>query len=151
MIETFEGHNRFVVPTLLAAAVVPLALLLLVVGARSPYTHMNLAPGFDPNYTRTDQGVVGPPEMYHGDSLAVPPASDLVDLGHELFVAKGCASCHGLDGRGGIVGPPVAGTNARELKVKAQVGPGGMPAFAPGALSDEDLKAIAAYLAAMSK
>jgi mono/diheme cytochrome c family protein len=151
MIETFEDRSRFVVPTLLAAVVGPLALLLLVVGARSPYTHMNLAPGFDPNYTRTDQSVVAPPALFSGMMSSVPLASNPVERGRQLFVTKDCASCHGLDGRGGIVGPPVAGTIADDLRVKTQVGPGGMPAFAPGALSDEDLNAIAAYLAATSK
>jgi cytochrome c553 len=151
MIETLEDHSRFVVPMLLAIVVVPLALLLLVVGARSPNTHMNLAPGFDPNYTRTDQSIVDPPVPFSGMMSAVPLASDPVERGHQLFVTNDCASCHGLDGRGGIVGPPIAGTNAHDLRVKTQVGPGGMPAFAPGALSDPDLTAIAAYLAAMSK
>ena len=78
-------------------------------------------------------------------------ASDPVELGKQLFVVDGCAACHGLDGRGGIIGPSIVGTKADKLRVKTQVGPQGMPAYAPGALTDADLAAIAAYLDAMSK
>jgi mono/diheme cytochrome c family protein len=39
----------------------------------------------------------------------------------------------------------------KPLRQKTQKGPGGMPAYAPDALSDDDLNAIAAYLKAMGK
>jgi mono/diheme cytochrome c family protein len=95
--------------------------------------------------------VVGPPVPFGAGELAVPRASDPVQLGKQLFVVDGCASCHGLDGRGGIAAPSVVGTKAEKLRVKTQVGPQGMPAYAPGALTDADLAAMAAYLDAMSK
>lgn len=66
-------------------------------------------------------------------------------------MAEDCAACHGLDGRGGIIGPSIVGASADKLRSKTQVGPRGMPAYAPGALTDADLAAIAAYLNAMSK
>ncbi len=151
MIDALERNSQFVVPTILALVVLPLALTLLIVGARSPYTHANLTPGYDAGYTRTDQAVAGQEEPFTGMMSAVPLAADPVERGRQLFVVKECASCHGLDGRGGIVGPPIAGTEADDLRDKTQVGPGGMPAFAPDALSDADLNAIAAYLAAKSQ
>jgi mono/diheme cytochrome c family protein len=151
MIDALERRSHLVVPTLLALVVVPLALTLMIIGARSPYTHANLAAGYDPSYSRTDQALVGTPVPFEGMMSAGPLATDPVERGRQLFVVKDCASCHGLDGRGGIVGPPIAGTSAHDLRVKTRVGPGGMPAFAANALSDDDLKAIAAYLQAMSQ
>lgn len=138
-------------PLFIGTAVLLIALTLLTIVARSPYTHSNLNPGFDPGYTRTEQMVVGPPVPFMAGELAVPRAGDPVELGRQLFVVDDCAACHGLDGRGGILAPSIVGTKLEKLRVKTQVGPQGMPAYAPGALSDQDLMAIAAYLEAQSK
>jgi mono/diheme cytochrome c family protein len=143
--------RNMLLPLFIGTAVLLIALTLLTIVARSPYTHSNLNAGFDPGYTRTEQMVVGPPVPFGAGELAVPRASDPVELGKQLFVVDGCAACHGLDGRGGIIAPSIVGTKADKLRVKTQVGPGGMPPYAPGALTDQDLAAIAAYLDAMSK
>lgn len=37
------------------------------------------------------------------DDLPPPTASDLVEIGSYLYVAKGCVTCHGPEGQGGIV------------------------------------------------
>jgi mono/diheme cytochrome c family protein len=105
----------------------------------------------DPRYTRSEQIVVGASMPFGAGRLARPPASDPVQLGKQLFIADNCASCHGLDGRGGIVGPSILGTKAKKLRTMTNVGPKGMPAYAAGALSDEDLAAIAAYLNSIGK
>lgn len=147
-----EGANRnLILPAFIGTAVLLIALTLLTLVARGPYTHSNLNPGFDPGYTRTEQIVLGTPIPLPGAPLAVPPANDPVQLGKQLFAAEGCAACHGLDGRGGVIGPSIVGTTADKLRTKTQVGPQGMPAYAPGALTDADLAAIAAYLGAMGK
>jgi mono/diheme cytochrome c family protein len=138
-------------PAFIGTAVLLIAVTLLTIVVRSPYTHSNLNAGFDLGYTRTEQMVVGPPVPFGAGELAVPRASDPVVLGKQLFVVDGCAACHGMDGRGGIIAPSILGTTAEKLRVKTQVGPQGMPAYAPGALMDEDLAAIAAYLDAMNK
>ncbi len=143
-------RNMFL-PAFISAAVLGLALTLLTITMRGPYTHANLDTSFDPAYRRTEQDVVGSPVPLMGHGLAVPRASDPVALGKQLFVSNGCASCHGLDGRGGIIGPSIVGAKAEKLRVKTQVGPKGMPAYAPGVLTDEDLAAIAAYLSSMDK
>ncbi len=143
--------KNMLLPAAIGVAVLGIGLTLLAIVARSPYTHSNLDLGFDSRYTRTDQMLVGAAVPFRGDGLAVTRASDPVQLGKELFVTKGCAACHGLDGRGGVVGPSIVGTKAEKLRVKTTVGPQGMPAYAPGALTDQDLAAIAAYLAAMNK
>jgi mono/diheme cytochrome c family protein len=136
-------------PAFIGSAVLVIAFTLLSIVARSPYTHSNLNVGFDPSYTRTEQMVVGPPVLFGAGELAVARAGDPVELGKQLFVVDGCAACHGLDGRGGFIAPSVVGTKAEKLRVKVLVGPQGMPAYAQGTLTDEDLSAMAAYLEAM--
>jgi cytochrome c553 len=147
-----EGASRnLILPAFIGTAVLVIAVTLLFIVAHGPYTHSNLDVGFDPRYTRTEQIFVGTPMPFTGMGLAVPRASDPVQLGRQLFVADDCAACHGLDGRGGIIGPSIVGITSDKLRTKTQVGPKGMPAFAPDALSDADLAAIAAYLQAMNK
>lgn len=146
-----EGSSRnLLLPTLIGGAVVVLGLTLVAIVARSPYTHANLNLGFDRGYTRTEQIVVGAPVPADG-GMPMSPSSDPVTLGRQLFVTEGCAACHGLDGRGGIIGPSITGTKAEKLRVETTVGPKGMPPYAAGALTDQDLAAIAAYLSAMAK
>lgn len=143
----------FIAPFMTAAMVVGLGLTLLTVVLRNPYTHTNLQPKSDPGYTRTEQVLVGQPASYHGIGLAAPisVATDPVTRGHELFVADGCASCHGLQGRGGPVGPVIVGSKEVELRTKTSKGPGGMPAFAQDALTNDQLTSIAAYLQSLAK
>ena len=151
MMQNAIKNKNMIMPVLIGAGVLMLALSLLAIVARSPYTHSNLNLGFDPAYTRTQQMVVGAPLPVTGHQLAMLRTSDPVELGKQLFVTKGCAGCHGLDGHGGIIGPSIVGTKAEKLRVKTNVGPKGMLPYAPGALTDQDLAAIAAYLQAMSK
>jgi mono/diheme cytochrome c family protein len=147
-----QGASKYVLlPAFIGAAVLLIALTLLVIIAYGPYTHANLDAGYDPSYTRTNQILVGAPIPFTGDGIAVQPSNDLIERGKQLFVTEGCATCHGLDGHGGIIGPSIVGTKAEKLRVRTTVGPQGMPAYAPSALTDEDLAAIAAYLKAMSK
>ncbi|MBI4504303.1 MAG: cytochrome c [Chloroflexi bacterium] len=141
--------RRFALPIVAAIVVAALSTLLLGIGARSPYTHANLAPQFDARYTRTSQALVGPPEPYHGGRPAPLPAAIAANQearGRVLLVVKGCAACHGIDGRGSAVGPAIAGFGLDDLREKAWKGPGGMPTYSALNLSDEDLAAIAAYL-----
>lgn len=131
-----------------AALVATLSTTLLVIGARSPYTHGNLALGIDVAYVRTEQAAVGPAVPFEGLGR-VPPAfarADPVVRGAALYVNKGCAGCHGLYGRGATVGPTIAGQNRDEIREKTHEGPGGMPAFSEHALSDEEIEAIVEYL-----
>ncbi len=148
---TEDATKNMLLPAFIGAAVVALALTLLTIVMRGPYTHANLSAGFDAGYTRTVQMLVGAPVPLNGSQPVAPAVSDPVQLGKQLFVSEGCAACHGLDGRGGVIGPSIVGTRAQKLRVETLVGPKGMPPYATGALSDQDLAAIAAYLAAMGK
>ncbi len=144
-------RKNMLLPAFIGGAVLVLAFTLLTIVIRSPYTQSNLNLSFDARYTRTVQTLVGAPVPFTGGMLAVSRASDPVQLGKQLFVAYDCATCHGLDGRGSVVGPSIVGTTAAKLRVKTSVGPKGMPAYAPEALTDQDLAAIAAYLSSMNK
>src|SRR5512135_2163546 len=112
-----EGANRnLILPASIGSVVLLIAITLLTIVARGPYTHANLNLGFDPRYTRTLQMFVGAPVPVDG-MAPVKPASDQVQLGKQLFVTEGCAACHGLDGGGGIIGPSIQGTKAEKLRV----------------------------------
>ncbi|WP_246222665.1 c-type cytochrome [Phytoactinopolyspora limicola] len=87
--------------------------------------------------------------------------STQIEEGRQLF-AIGCASCHGLNGEGEIrddgtvLGPSLVGVGA--ASVDFQVGTGRMPMAAPGAqapvkpvaYSDEQIAAMAAFVASLA-
>ena len=143
--------KNMLLPAFIGSAVLVIAATLVGIVARSPYTHSNLNLAVDPRYMRTEQIVVSASIPFGAGRLVVPPASDQVELGKQLFIADSCASCHGLDGSGGIVGPSILGKTAKKLRTTTHVGPKGMPAYKDGALSDADLEAIAVYLNSVSK
>lgn len=139
------------IPAFFALLVVFLGGTLLAIGARSPYTHGNLMPDVDPRYTRTEQISVGPSQPYEGGQVGASVAkADAVTRGAAYFVTKGCAGCHGLRGTGGVVGPDMAGQDASYLREFTREGRTAMPAYAEGALTDEQLGDIVTYLRAAS-
>lgn len=144
--------SRFFFPVVFALVVAVLPSTLVTVGARSPYTHANLTSGYDASYARTDQIEVGAPVFYKGTGLAVPiPATaPLAVRGKAILVARGCAGCHGIDGKGGPVGPAMM-ADIEVLRDNVRKGPGGMPVFSTQDLTDYDLTAIVAYLNSVKK
>ncbi len=130
------------------ALVVGLSGLLLAIGARSPYTHGNLQPRFDAAYVRTEQVLVGAsaPSGGLGSSLVARLRDDPAGWGAMLFVVKGCAGCHALEGAGGAVGPRLMRLTLTNLQNKTRQGPAGMPSYSREALADEELLAIIGYL-----
>ncbi|HZP97311.1 MAG TPA: cytochrome c [Candidatus Limnocylindria bacterium] len=126
------------------------ALVILMIGARSPYTHANLSAGYDARYDRTQQITVGPGEPYEGVSPAGRLTGDAVSDGARLFVTKGCVTCHALEARGGVVGPAIAGSDADTVLKKVRKGPSGMPQYSPETLTDDEVAAIAAYLRSLA-
>jgi mono/diheme cytochrome c family protein len=129
-------------PGIFAGAVLIVSLTLLTVGARSPYTHFNLATSYAAGYSRTDQTVIGPPQPYTAQTK-VNPNADPASQGAVLFFQLNCASCHGLKGQGGIFAPAIAGIDAQTLASKTSKGSNQMPAFS---LTDDQVKALVAYL-----
>lgn len=81
---------------------------------------------------------------------------DQVSDGKKLFQAN-CATCHGLTGLGGVIGPNLAGVGA--ASVDFQVGTGRMPPAGPAVqasrndnvkFTDEQIAAMAAYVATLA-
>jgi uncharacterized membrane protein len=89
------------------------------------------------------------------DEPAAAPATPAdVALGRRVFVSSGCGACHTLaaTGASGAVGPSLdAAKPSRELVAESvRNGPGAMPSFA-GTLSDEEIDAVAAYVASAAR
>jgi cytochrome c553 len=125
---------------------------ILMIGARSPYTHSNLAVGFDPRYDRTSQILVGADAFFTGLGRDVEPASaDPATRGAALFVTQGCASCHALGGGGGPVGPRIVGIDEETIAARVRQGPLGMPRFSPAGLTDAEITDIATYLRSLDQ
>lgn len=85
----------------------------------------NLEPSWQPNANSSSQG----------DGIA--------------YVGHGCASCHGLDAQGGVVGGPLAGLDRYLIQSFVRIGPQGMPSYSEAELSDEGLEAIADWLSTL--
>ena len=129
---------------------VGVALTILTIGARSPYTHSNLSGGSDPRYDRTDQIGIGGDTSFMGVSpQAAPTGADPAVRGAHLYVTEGCVTCHGLEGRGAPVGPPIVGQDNKTITQRVRQGSGGMPKFSPDGLTDQEIADITAYLKSM--
>jgi mono/diheme cytochrome c family protein len=143
--------NRFFVPAVLVALVSGLAVGLIGgIVARSPETHANVRPA---GYDRTVVGYVGEVLPYEGIGLADGRLADNADpiaRGRILFLADGCAGCHGVDAQGGVVGPKLDLEEIfrEDFGQIVRSGPGGMPAFKDSILGDVDLESIYKYLKA---
>jgi len=146
--------SRFFIPAVLMALVSGLALGLIGgIVARSPETHANVRPA---GYDRTAVGYVGEVAPYEGFGLAgarVDDGADPIARGRGLFLATGCAACHGLAAQGGAVGPrlDLEEIFREDFGPIVRSGPGGMPAFTDATLSDVDLEAIYGYLKAAAQ
>lgn len=141
----------FLVPRLAAVLVTVFSLTLLVIGARSPYTHANLQPGDDPSYTRTEPIFAGPPASHPGirDVVAVRVEDDPAATGARVFVVAGCAGCHALEGAGGAVGPRLTRLTLSVFQKNTRQGPAGMPSYSRQALDDDEIVAVIGYLRAL--
>ncbi|MDO8611269.1 MAG: cytochrome c [Dehalococcoidia bacterium] len=120
--------------------------LIAVVIARSPYTHGNLRPE---GYNRTDIIYLGEEHPFEGIGLADPALASTGDPAQDggvLFFGYGCASCHGLQGKGAAVGKDLSKADAEEISEKVRQGPKTMPAFESGDLTDADLEKLIAFL-----
>src|SRR3990172_5915413 len=101
--------------------------LIAIVIARSPYTHGNLSPE---GYNRTKITLVGEEQPFEGLGLADPQLAqtgDPIQDGRALFFQYGCASCHGFQGEGAVVGKDLEDASPSEIRREVRDGPEGMP------------------------
>jgi ubiquinol-cytochrome c reductase cytochrome c subunit len=94
-----------------------------------------------------------------GDGPAIPDESQYdpsgidaagVARGGDLFRTN-CSACHNFKGVGGAlpngaVAPSIEGTDPAQIWEAMRTGPGQMPVFANGAMPDEDVKRMIAYI-----
>ncbi|MBI4336377.1 MAG: c-type cytochrome [Chloroflexi bacterium] len=147
--------DRFLVPRLGIAAVLGLATLLIgVIVLRGPDTHGNLWGGIKAGYARTEVATLGGKATgEHATAkvaFAMPSvslrAATPMDPGRAIYLGRGCGTCHGVDARGGAVGPSVAGAKLDTLEHMVRDGPGGMPTYTEAQLNKADLEKLATYL-----
>jgi len=125
--------------------------LIVIIIARSPYTHGNLSAQ---GYNRTGIIYVGEEQPYVGFPLADPrlaSTGDPVQDGRVLFFRYGCASCHGLNGQGAAVGKDISDASANRISRQVRLGPKTMPAFLDGVLPESDLQKLIAFLTSPNK
>ena len=88
-----------------------------------------------------------------GDTAAAPADAATIARGKQVFVTAGCGACHTLADAGStaVVGPDLdaAAPSAALVEQRVRNGQGVMPAFA-GTLSDEQIAAVAAYVASVA-
>jgi mono/diheme cytochrome c family protein len=89
-----------------------------------------------------------PAQVVHASS------NDSKDSGASLFHQKGCEHCHGVDGRGGDLGPDLStvGKRLKKAQIEHQIHDGGaaMPAFGD-VLQPDEIKALVDFLHAKRK
>lgn len=132
--------SRWGAPATYVAVVCAVGLTLVAILTRSPDTRSNFQASAA-GYHRTALASFTGPEQYPGlrSDLGSDPAT--------IYVGAGCASCHGLRGEGGIVGPSIWTDGLKTVTAAVREGPSeGMPAYGPDRLSDEQIAAIVTYL-----
>ncbi|MBI4202883.1 MAG: cytochrome c [Chloroflexi bacterium] len=151
---------RFIVPLVGFGVVVTLGSVLIgVIVLRSPDTHANLWESAREGYDRTPLSIVGSEasqvELAMKASNVPGPSGGLVasafaasagDPGRAVYLSQGCATCHGLDARGGPVGPSLASSSLAVVKRMVREGRGGMPIHAETHLGEAALADLAMYL-----
>lgn len=140
----------------IVGAVAVLAVVLIaVIVATGPNTHANLGEP-DLGFSRVPTGnidVVEPfatPLTQEGQAFFQDEVAAGTARGRGLFFSNGCATCHGLTGAGGSVGPTIAGgeIDSEEFFDGIRDGDKGMPQYDTLRLSDEAAQAILDFLMA---
>ncbi len=134
-----ERLSRWGAPVTYVSAVVAIGLTLIAILGRSPDTRSNFqdSPG---GYDRTELAVIGREDQFEG------LITDIGSTGKEIYFGAGCASCHGLRGEGGVVGPDIQKKNLEDMLDAVREGEHGMPLFSRDRLSDEHVEALIGYL-----
>ena len=79
-------------------------------------------------------------------SPTTAPAPATLSEGHQLFVNKGCAACHGQNAEGSAFAPPLAGHSAAVVKRQIRAPLGIMPVFPPDKVSNEEMETITTFI-----
>ena len=93
-----------------------------------------------------DGPAIPDPKQYDPSGLS----PEAIAAGGELFRTN-CSACHNFQGSGGAlpngrVAPPLLDAKPVDIHEAMRTGPGEMPVFADGAVADDDVRAMIAYL-----
>jgi ubiquinol-cytochrome c reductase cytochrome c subunit len=80
-------------------------------------------------------------------------ASGDLARGREVYAAN-CLACHGAGGQGasvggGAVAPNLGGATPTQIAEAARIGPGVMPPFTEGQISQEDMDSLVRYVVSL--
>jgi mono/diheme cytochrome c family protein len=78
-----------------------------------------------------------------------PPADHAAE-GKQLYLAKGCAACHGQNAEGSDIAPALPGHTKEQVLRQVRTPVGNMPSFGPEKISDDELEMIADYIAGLA-
>ena len=106
-------------------------------------THLNYSTVSD-DYTRSVVGHVGDAEKAPDGWTPIDEIDS--DDTFAAWVGYGCASCHGLDATGDLVGTNLQELVRDEFAEKIRFGQDGMPAYGESDLTDEHIAILADYL-----
>ena len=148
--------GKYFVPIAGASIAVTVAsVLIFKIVLLSPDTHAHLWETLHPGYTRTAPILVGAGPV--GDvELSLPtgqaggdnPVTN--DPGRAIYLTRGCSTCHGLEARGGPVGPSLAGSSYDVVERMVREGRGGMPAYSEDHLGAAAITELATYLGGLA-
>ncbi|MBI2865869.1 MAG: cytochrome c [Chloroflexi bacterium] len=143
--------SRPVVPVLAFTLVLALALGLILGIILRPWvglaagTYLSVDAPSGTGYSRSALSYVGDSRSVNWGHSAQFLHPELEE-GKAYYVAYGCASCHGLDGKGSRWAPMEV-SSPGQIGIMVRAGPGGMPAYPKAYLPDEHLEAITSWLA----
>ena len=78
-----------------------------------------------------------------------PESTDGEPAERQVYLSAGCGTCHGENAEGTDVGPALAGHAPEQVRQQVRSPLAQMPAYSVEQLSDEDLEAIAEYIASL--
>jgi mono/diheme cytochrome c family protein len=129
--------------TIMMTISVLVAVGLVTILIRSPETHSNLNPE---GYDRTPVAYLEAKYAYSGLGFAEGAEDGDKTSGRSLFLASGCAGCHGINAEGTAAAPSPAWASADRLEQIVRDGSVGMPSYGAEELTSMDLDAIYVFL-----
>ena len=83
-------------------------------------------------------------------ATSIPAHAEPTSVGQALYIAKGCAACHGQNAEGSKIAPALPGHSEEMVKRQVRNPRFRMPAFTEGQVTNEELQVIALYIASLS-
>ncbi len=84
-----------------------------------------------------------------GEVTSTPTPVDHTAAGKQLFIDKGCATCHGQNSEGTNIAPALAGHNKEQVQSQVRRPLGSMPRSDRERISDDELEKIADYIVSL--